>query len=85
MDLCKFSNIGGEVGKGIHSIRLFNIAVVDVIGTIAIVYAIHYCFPTLTHPEYNFYILLISAFSLGIICHRLFCVRTTVDKLLFSN
>tara|TARA_B100001094_G_C17465120_1_gene454711 strand:+ start:238 stop:492 length:255 start_codon:yes stop_codon:yes gene_type:complete len=83
MDLCKFSKIGGEVGKGIHSIRIFNIAVVDVIGTIAIAYAIHYYYPTLVHPEYNFPILLLAAFSFGIICHRLFCVRTTVDKLLF--
>ena len=41
MNLCKFSKIGGEVGKGIHSIRFYNIAVVDVIGIIAIAYAIH--------------------------------------------
>lgn len=83
MYLCKFSKIGGEVGKGIHSIRLFNIAVVDVIGTLAIAYLIHYYYPSLVHPKYNLPIITVGMFIFGIICHQLFCVRTTVDKLLF--
>ena len=35
--------------------------------------------------EYDFYKILIALFILGIILHRLFCVRTTIDKLLFPN
>jgi hypothetical protein len=75
---CKYKNIFGEVSKGIHSYRLFNIAVVDVIATIIIAYIIY-----LYYPKYNFWLILGLLFLLGIICHRVFCVRTTIDKLLF--
>ena len=32
--LCKYKNIFGEENKGIHSYRIFNVAVVDEIATI---------------------------------------------------
>lgn len=76
---CEYSNIFGEPGKGIHSIRLFNIAIVDVIATILVAYPISKIF------SINYTITLISLFVCGIILHRLFCVRTTVDKLLFKK
>ena len=34
-------------------------------------------------PQYKFKIVLLLLFLLGIVAHRLFCVRTTIDKLLF--
>lgn len=83
MNLCKFSKIGGKVGKGIHSYRILDIAIVDVIMTIIGAYIIHHFYPTLVHPEYNLPIITAGLFVFGIICHRLFCVRTTVDKFLF--
>lgn len=76
--LCKYSDIFGEVGKGVHSIRIFNIAIIDVILTIIIAYLIYIYF-----PQYNFIYILIILFLIGIIAHRIFCVRTTIDKLLF--
>jgi hypothetical protein len=72
--LCKYKNIFGEENKGIHSYRLFNVAIVDVIGTIIIALLI---------SRKHFLKILILLFILGIILHRLFCVRTTIDKLLF--
>jgi len=33
----------------------------------------------------NFWILLVGMFILGIFLHRIFGVRTTVDKILFKN
>jgi hypothetical protein len=72
--LCKYKNVLGEVNQGIHSYRVFNIAIVDVIGTIIIAFLI---------SRKHFIKILILLFILGIILHRLFCVRTTVDKLLF--
>jgi hypothetical protein len=72
--LCAYKNIFGEENKGIHSYRLFNVAIVDVIGTIIIALLI---------SRKHFIKILILLFILGIILHRLFCVRTTVDKLLF--
>ena len=44
MSLCKYANALGEPGKGVHSIRVFNIAVVDVLFTIilALVFALFF-------------------------------------------
>jgi hypothetical protein len=79
MDLCKYKNLFGEPKKGIHSYRLFGIAIVDVIETILGALLFSYIF------NYSFLYTTIVFFIIGIILHRLFCVRTTVDKLLFPN
>ena len=34
MSLCKYKNYFGEPGKGVHSYRIFNIAIVDVVMTL---------------------------------------------------
>lgn len=77
--LCKFKDIFGQPGKGIHSIRIFNIAIIDVLLTVIAAFLIHLVFKT------KFWITLIILFLMGIILHRLFCVRTTVDKFLFKH
>lgn len=78
MDLCKYKNALGEPGKGVHSYRFFGVAIMDVIMTIIAAYMISYSY------SYNFIYTLLFLFVLGIILHRLFCVKTTVDKLLFN-
>jgi len=70
----------GKVGEGPHSYRLFNIAVVDVVFTILGAFVIYRFY-----PQYSFLYILVILFITGIIMHRLFCVRTTVDKLLFRG
>ena len=77
--LCKYKDVLGKVGKGIHSYRIFNIAIVDVLLTILAAWIIH-----LFIPKYHFLYILLLLFITGIILHRLFCVRTTIDKLLFK-
>jgi hypothetical protein len=77
--LCKYKNMFGEVGKGIHSYRIFNLAIVDVIQTILLGIFLSWL------TKYSIYYTIPGAFILGIIAHRAFCVRTTVDKLLFPN
>lgn len=79
MNFCKYKNVFGEPGKGAHSYRILNIAIIDVIFTILLVLLI--CWIT----KWPFWITLVVTFIIGIIAHRLFCVRTTVDKLLFPN
>ena len=79
MDLCKYKNALGEPGKGIHSYKLFGISMADVIMTFIGAWIISYFLKS------SFIKTLIILFLLGIILHRLFCVRTTVDKLLFSS
>ena len=42
MNLCKYKNILGEPGKGVHSYKIFNISIVDVILTLIVAYIISY-------------------------------------------
>ena len=77
--LCKYKDIFGKVAEGVHSYRIFNIAIVDVILTFLLAFIIQ-----LLLPKYNYYHILILLFILGIILHRMFCVRTTIDKILFN-
>ena len=79
MDLCKYKDALGIPGQGIHSYRLGGFAIADVIMTIIGAFFISFL------TKWNFWYTLIGFFLLGIILHRLFCVRTTVDKLLFPN
>ena len=78
--LCKYKNILGEPGKGAHKYRIFNIAIVDVLLTIIIAFIINLLFPT-----YKFIYILVLLFITGIILHRIFCVKTTIDILLFGE
>ena len=79
MSLCKYKNSFGIPNKGIHSYRLFGVAIVDVIMTIIAAKIISYYY------KISFFYTCVFLFVLGIILHRLFCVRTTIDKLLFPN
>ena len=77
--LCDYKNIFGEPGKGIHKYRIFNIAIVDVILTIVLAYFIAYLL------KIDFFLTLLLLFILGIVLHRVFCVKTTIDKVLFED
>jgi hypothetical protein len=77
--LCQYKDILGKPRKGIHSYRIFNIAIVDVLLTIIGAYVIYLFF-----PKINYFVILILFFILGIILHKIFCVRTTIDKYLFG-
>jgi uncharacterized membrane-anchored protein YitT (DUF2179 family) len=79
MNLCKYKNALGVPGKSIHSYRLFGVAIADVIMTIIAALLISFFFKT------NLMYTMICLFLLGIVLHRLFCVRTTIDKVLFPN
>ena len=39
--LCQYKNIFGKVNEGIHSYRIFNIAIVDVLLTILLSFIIY--------------------------------------------
>jgi len=78
MNLCKYKDLLGEPGKGVHSYRIFNIAIVDVILTILVALLISFL------AKVSFMWTLLILFLLGIILHRIFCVKTTIDKLIFK-
>ena len=77
---CKYQNIFGKVGEGVHSYRIFNIAIVDVLFTFLGAFLIQRAF----FPKISYLVVLGLLFLLGIFFHRLFCVKTTIDKMLFS-
>ena len=79
MSLCKYKDALGKPGKGIHSYRFMGVAIADVIMTIIGALLLSFLI------KKPFLLVLICLFILGIILHRLFCVRTTIDKLLFPN
>ena len=76
--MCKFKGIFGEPNTGVHKLRIFNIAIVDVVATIIVAYGISKA------TTWDFVLVLISLFVLGIILHRIFYVRTTLDKVFFD-
>ena len=76
---CKYKDILGKPGTGLHSYRVYNIAVIDVLLTFLLAKFIQYYLL----EETDFFLILCCCFIAGIVVHRVFCVKTTVDKLLF--
>ncbi len=74
--LCKYSDSLGVPGKGVHE-HFMGIAYMDVIFTCIAAEIISYT------TGWNFFLVLFALLITGIFVHRLFCVRTTVDRWLF--
>jgi hypothetical protein len=68
--LCKFKNIFGEPGKGVHSHRFMGVAIVDYALTILLAILV----TKLT--KLPLVISTILCFVMGIVLHALFCVPT---------
>ena len=79
--LCQYRDILGKSGEGIHSYRLFGVAIADVVMTIIAAWLLW----RFVFPKTHFLIILALFFLAGIILHKLFCVRTTIDSLLFGG
>lgn len=77
--LCKYRHIFGVEGEGMHSIRIFNIAVVDTLATLLVGAVIA------AHFQLNVYKVWLVLFVLGILVHRLFCVNSTINKSFFGR
>jgi len=78
MSLCKYKNIFGIPGQGIHSYRIFNIAIFDVLGAILLAYIL----TKIINIPFWFSLLFVLMF--GILIHQVFCVKTTLNSLLFG-
>ncbi len=77
MSLCQYRNIFGKPGEGVHSYRILNIAVVDLGLTLLVAFGLSLVL------KQSFALISSILLILGVVLHRLFCVRTTVDKILF--
>lgn len=76
--LCKYKNALGIPGEGLRKYRIFDIALFDTVVVIFCGLIISY------FTGYKLWITLVVLFLSGIIVHRMFCVRTGVDRILFQ-
>lgn len=76
MSLCKFKDIFGKPGQGIHRHRFLGIAIMDLIMTIILANLIF---------DKQWIIGTILLWAIGIVCHQIFCVKTPVNTFLFGN
>lgn len=77
--LCKYRDMFGKPGTGQHAFMhdIGGIAWVDVISVLVGAVAMSWMFC------WSVWNTAVCLFLVGILVHRLFCVRTTIDKLLF--
>jgi hypothetical protein len=78
MNLCKYRDIFGKVGTGVHSFRFLNIAIVDTLLTLVAAYVIN------SYLQSNLLIIFFILMLASIAIHRAFCVETTLTKMFFS-
>ena len=76
MDLCQYKDALGVPDTGIHSYRLFGVAIIDVLFTIIGAVLIAYFF------RLSYVWTTIILFLAGTGFHKLFCVQTTVTNLI---
>ena len=74
MTLCKYADIFGKSGQGVHT-HIAGVAIVDVLATLLVAYAIAHYYHFKTWKVFMILILL------SVIVHMLFCVDTTLTKL----
>jgi hypothetical protein len=77
--LCKYKDILGKPREGTRKYRIFDISIMDTAVVIIFGYFISVF---MKWPIIN---VLAVLFISGIIVHRMFCVRTGIDKLLFQG
>lgn len=75
---CQYSDLFGKPGEGSHSVRVGNVAIIDLALTVAAAWGIAYW------SGKSFWLVFGLLMIAAVVMHRLFCVRTTVDKLLFK-
>jgi hypothetical protein len=69
----------GKENEGFHKTRFLGLALYDVLGTIIGAWLISKSF------GFDFWITLVCAFCAGVILHRMFCVNTTINKMIFGK
>lgn len=77
--LCDYKDILGKPGTGVHALRVFDFAIVDTLLTILLGWVIH------KSTKLNLTVCIVFSFVLGIVSHRIFCVRSTSDQILFNS
>lgn len=77
MGLCKYRHVFGKEGQGLHR-HVFGVALFDVIGTVFGAWLIS------KWLQVHFLVVLGGLLVIGIVAHRVFCVNTTLNKVIFG-
>ena len=77
---CKYKDFLGKPGEGLRRYRFLNLSLVDVFATLVLAWILQRYYFIYTH----YLNVLLFTFIVGILLHRLFCVKTTIDKFLFK-
>jgi hypothetical protein len=77
--LCQYRDIFGAPGEGLHAHRLGTVAIVDLALTVVAAAALAWTL------NYSFVIILIIVIISGILVHRLFCVNSTLNVMIFGE
>jgi len=80
MDLCKYKDMFGKVGEGAHKYRIpiLDIALVDTVMTLVLGIFLAWFF------RWSYWITIVLVFVAGILAHKMFCVKTRIDRFLFD-
>lgn len=79
MDLCKYSGALGKPGEGVHSARLFGLAIFDVLLTAGAAWLVA------ARADVSFLVVFFILLLIGILLHEAFCVRTALNTALFHR
>jgi len=77
--LCEYRDVFGRPGEGVHATRFLGLAAFDLVATVAGAAIL----ALLT--DVPFPIVLAVLLVVGIIAHRVFCVDTALNTMLFGN
>jgi len=78
MGFCKYRHAFGQEGKGVHT-HVFGVAMFDVLGTVAGAWILSKLL------KRSFVVVFLVLMLIAIVAHRLFCVNTTINKLIFGT
>lgn len=76
---CKYRHIFGVEKEGVHSLRLLNIAVVDMVLTIILAFVLALYF------RQSFLLIFVLLMVIATLLHWAFCVETTITKVVFGT
>jgi len=78
--LCKYKNMFGEPNKGLRAkYRVLGVSLIDLVPTLIFAYIFAYLM------DIPFWLSLVIIFIVMLFFHRIFCVRSTTDKLFFRD
>lgn len=76
--LCKYRDALGKPNEGVHK-HVYGIAINDLLATVLVTFLIWY------FTRMNPIVLIVLVAVVTVLIHRLFCVNTTINKMIFGE